>query len=186
MSDKKEISQEKFHDFLKWLNSDIEKSGIEYEKIRQRLIIFFDSRNCQNPDELADETINRVILKFEQIKDNYVGDKIYYFIGVARFVNQEYQRNIKQNSEFDETQKQFIYDAGDDNNPLNLCLRDCLEKFDLSERELILDYFSQDKRKKIELRKIIANELGITLIALRMRIYHLKEKLQICINKCME
>src|SRR6185436_20366300 len=60
---KKEITSEAFASFLEWLSPDRDRAGEEYERLRFRLTTFFAQRHCRFPDELADETINRVILK---------------------------------------------------------------------------------------------------------------------------
>src|SRR5689334_23839809 len=62
-----------FQELLDWLAPDPETAGQQYELIRQKLIALFQCRACAFPDELADETINRVVRKLPQIKPNYVG-----------------------------------------------------------------------------------------------------------------
>ena len=59
----KEITPDKFAGFLAWLAPDAETAGVEYERLRFRLINFFANRNCRFAEDLADETINRVLLK---------------------------------------------------------------------------------------------------------------------------
>ena len=63
---KKEVTREKFANFLDWLSPEHEKAGEEYERLRFRLCTFFGQRRCGFADELADETINRVILKVSE------------------------------------------------------------------------------------------------------------------------
>ena len=58
-----EVTADKFTAFLTWLSPDEGKAGEEYERLRFRLITFFAGRNCRFPEDLADETINRVVLK---------------------------------------------------------------------------------------------------------------------------
>ena len=56
------------------------------EAIRRRLIRLFASRGSNNPEELADETIDRVASKSPQLIDKYAGDPSAYFYGVAKYV----------------------------------------------------------------------------------------------------
>jgi hypothetical protein len=78
---KNEVTREKFANFLQWLSPDGERAGEEYERLRFRLCTFFSQRRCSFADELADETINRVILKVSEEK---VESKLAYCYGVAK------------------------------------------------------------------------------------------------------
>src|SRR4051794_6059062 len=62
-----------FNELLSWLDPDPEAAGRQYELIRQKLITLFTCRRCMFPEDLADETINRVTRKLPQIKPCYVG-----------------------------------------------------------------------------------------------------------------
>ena len=57
---KGELTQEAFAKFLEVLADDSLLAGEEYERLRERLIFYFERRNCRHSDELTDETINRV------------------------------------------------------------------------------------------------------------------------------
>ena len=63
------LSQEAFDALLDWLDSDREQAGIKYEQIRSRLIKIFTGRGCVDPEDLADETINRVTRKLKEIQE---------------------------------------------------------------------------------------------------------------------
>ena len=54
------LKQEEFDRLLCWLDPDPERAGLTYEKIRWRLVAILASRGCTSPEELADETIDRV------------------------------------------------------------------------------------------------------------------------------
>ena len=86
------LTQETFAKFLNWLNPDPDQAGEKYEEIRRRLIKIFACRGCDCPEDLADETINRVIRKVPEIAESYEGDPALYFYGVARYVHHEYLR----------------------------------------------------------------------------------------------
>lgn len=84
---KKEVTTEKFTNFLAWLSPDGDSSaGEAYERLRFRLCTFFSQRHCRFSDELADETINRVILK---ISEENIENKLAYCYGVAKNVYRE-------------------------------------------------------------------------------------------------
>src|SRR5207244_10708303 len=86
------LRQNEFDRLLTWLDSDPERAGEIYEKIRWRLIAILASRGCRVPEELADETIDRVARRVADISKSYVGDRAIYFLGVMNNVHHEYLR----------------------------------------------------------------------------------------------
>jgi DNA-directed RNA polymerase specialized sigma24 family protein len=174
------LKQEDFDRMLKWLDPDPELAGATYEKIRWRLVAILASRGCTSPEELADETIDRVARRVTDIQATYVGDKAIYFLGVMNNVHHEYLKRPtlprppepEDNLEAKET--------------THLCLEKCLDKLSPNSRRLIEGYYSESKRAKIDLRKRIAAELGIGISTLRLRALRIREKLQTCIEQCLE
>src|ERR1051326_3044018 len=86
------LSQEAFDSLLEWLDSDRERAAIKYEDIRKRLVKIFTGRGCAEAEDLADETINRVISKLDEIGKEFKGDHGRYFFGVANKVYLEFRR----------------------------------------------------------------------------------------------
>ncbi len=84
------LTPEAFNQLLDWLGPDRETAGKSYEEIRRRLIKIFTVRGCHIPEELADETFNRVGKKVAELAADYVGDPSLYFFGVAHKVFLEY------------------------------------------------------------------------------------------------
>jgi DNA-directed RNA polymerase specialized sigma24 family protein len=177
---KKELTREKFASFLEWLNPDSEKAGDEYERVRFRLCTFFSQRQCRFPDELADETINRVILK---ISEEVIENKIAYCYGVARNVYRESLRKERTHLDIDDVT--VAAKAPDEQSFSSQCLDQCLEKLPPDSRNLLLDYFSEVKLAKIKLHQRISESLETTQTALRMRVMRTKQKLKVCVQECM-
>lgn len=178
------LAQKDFDRLLGWLNQDQEQAGLLYEKIRWRLITIFAARGCAVPEELADETIDRVARRVLEIEPNYTGDKALYFFGVANNVHHEYlkrpQPPAQQNEPIDAQKDR------DDQEQLHHCLEHCLRKLSEESQQMILRYYSQEKQAKIHLHKEMAEKLGITINTLRLRVLRMKEKLQPCIERCLE
>lgn len=179
---KRELTQEKFAKFLAWLNPVEEKAGEEYERLRFRLITFFSSRKCRFPEELTDETINRVVVKIE---DKKIEKKLAYCYGIARNIFLESLRKEKTHENIDEMQIEEKDDDENDDSGYKKCLDKCLNKLTKESRELILDYFSESKQAKIDLHKKMSAALNISQTALRMKILRIKKKLKICIEECI-
>jgi DNA-directed RNA polymerase specialized sigma24 family protein len=176
----KEVTREKFASFLDWLSPDRDTAGEEYERLRFRLCTFFAQRQCSFADELADETINRVILKSAEEK---IENKIAYCYGVARNVYRESLRKEQTHLDIDEVA--IAAKAPEEPSFSRECLDDCLEKLSPDSRNLLLDYFSEAKLAKIELRRRISESLQLTQTALRMKVMRTKQKLKICVQECM-
>jgi DNA-directed RNA polymerase specialized sigma24 family protein len=177
---KKEVTQENFANFLAWLSPDGESAGDEYERLRFRLCTFFSQRRCNFSDELADETINRVILKINEEK---IENKLAYCYGVARNVYRESLRKERNHLDIDEVT--LAAKSPPEQSFSGECLDKCLGELSPENRNLILDYFSEVKLAKIELHRRISEGLEMTQTALRMRVMRIKSKLKICVQECM-
>ena len=177
---KKELTREKFANFLEWLSPDRDRAGEEYERLRFRLCTFFSQRQCSFADELADETINRVILKSSEEK---IESKIAYCYGVAKNIYREWLR--KQRTHLDIDDVIIVAKAPEEQSFSSECLDKCLAELSPEARNLLLDYFSEARQAKIELHQRISKGLNTTQTALRMRIMRSKQKLKICVQECI-
>jgi len=174
------IKQEDFDRLLAWLDPDPERAGLTYENIRWRLVAILASRGCTCPEELADETIDRVARRVIDIQASYVGDQAIYFLGVMNNVHHEYLKRpmmprLPEPDDNAETKEKTYF-----------CLEKCLDKLSANSRRMIEQYYAENKRAKIDLRKRIATELGIGLSTLRLRALRIRDKLQTCIEQCLE
>ena len=165
---------------LSWLDPNPDQAGKVYEKIRWRLIAILASRGCHVPEELADETIDRVARRVGDIRDTYVGDPALYFLGVMNNVHHEYLKRPRLPPHIDGAEDT------DAKERVHACLDNCLEKLSPHARQIIERYYAESKRAKIDLRKRIAGEFGISAGNLRLRALRIRETLQVCINKCLE
>src|SRR6266571_4389824 len=89
------LTQDAFDSLLDWLNADRVLAGKKYEAIRLRLIKIFTCRGCPEAEDLADETINRVTARVEEVANTYEGDPALYFYGVAQKLHLEYLRKTQ-------------------------------------------------------------------------------------------
>ena len=173
------ISPEDFSAFLTWLEPDSNKAGAKYEDIRRRLMKIFTSRGCTCPEDLADETINRVIVKVHKIREGYRGDPALYFGGVARNVFHEYAR------------KKAVPAVQPPPNPHDArereldCLDRCLDEITGENRVFILRYHESGKGSRIQNRSDMAREMGRGPNALRIRAHRIRAGLQQCVSDCL-
>ena len=175
-----ELSQEAFDALLTWLDSDREQAALKYEKIRSGLIKIFTGRACIEPEDLADETINRVARKLKEIEKDFSGDRARYFFGVANKVHLEHlRRKIPQ----------AMPTPANDPNRIELeynCLERCIERLTKENRDVLLRYHGAEGRAETELRRALADELGIATNALRIRVHRTRQGLKECVEKCIE
>lgn len=175
------IDAESFASLLAWLDPDPDRAGQKYEVIRAGLIRIFVSKGFNDAEDLADVTINRVMLKLPEIKDTYVGDPVRYFHGVARFVIRERQRRKEVASDVSPVLHTEIESHSEEYD----CLLKCLRFLTKEKREMILDYYAYDGRDKIIQHRQMASERGISDGALRVRAHHLRVNLETCIHECI-
>jgi DNA-directed RNA polymerase specialized sigma24 family protein len=173
------LTQESFDALLAWLDPDRESAGRKYEDIRTRLIKIFCCRGCYEPEDLADETINRVTNKLKEIETSFIGERARYFYGVANKVHMEYLRRRPAPAPLPPTQ-----DPDDLEREYN-CLERCMQLLTVANRDLVLQYYQEEKKAKIDHRKRLAEQLGIALNALRIRAHRIRSSLQECVQNCI-
>jgi DNA-directed RNA polymerase specialized sigma24 family protein len=176
-----DTTQESFDQLLSWLDNDRDQAARKYELIRRRLIKIFTCRGCVEAEDLADETINRVTSKVAEIASNYEGEPALYFYGVARKVHQEYLR--PQNKVTPPLTNEV---SEDDDENVYQCLDRCMETVTETSRQVVLRYYENEKKAKIDDRKALADELGIGVNALRIRAHRIRLLLRKCVTTCME
>jgi len=171
---------------LAWLDSDRERAGQKYEEIRYRLIKIFVCQGCIDPEGLADETIDRVIHKVPAIAPNYAGDPVLYFSGVARYILLEYKNRTAQLRLLPPALSKQIEEEDEDIEQEYECLDYCIERLTPANRELILEYYKEEKQAMIENRKRLAERMGVTPNALRVRADRIRNNLQKCVANCLK
>jgi DNA-directed RNA polymerase specialized sigma24 family protein len=194
MKDKWNPTQEDFDRFLAWLDPNRERAGIKYIEIHSKLIKFFTCRGCSEAEDLTDDTINRVMRRLPDIIDSYVGEPGRYAYGVARHVYDEYLSNrnhiIKKLTEYLRHLRRRVMgplaEWSHQNERAYKCLEECLAKLSDEDRTLILQYHKDEKRTKIDHRKEMAEQEGLTPNALRIKMFRIKDRLFNCFAKCMK
>lgn len=175
---------------LALLDDDPEAAGRQYEDIRSRLVRIFRWRGCHHPEELADETMNRVAHKAAEGLELRSDDPFRYFCGVAQLVFKEVLREQRRKRDaLTEIQRQEPPPAPpepEEDDPRLDCLRGCLEELPPDDRHLMTRYYTGDGSRRIRNRKALAAELDVAMNALRIRAYRLRNKLEQCVLECVE
>jgi RNA polymerase sigma factor (sigma-70 family) len=184
------ITPEAFDLLLSWLDPNRERAGERYEEIRSRLIRRFRQHGCPEPEQLANDTIDRVARKLPEIIDTYEGDPVPYFYSVAHYIHMEFLRSPATvplaQTDVPIRDAPSLPELFDEDERMNACLRHCMEKLAPREREMILQYYKGERQVKIEIRKELAERLGIKLANLRLQTQRIRARLKKCILNCLE
>ena len=180
------LTAEAFAKFLAYLDPDPEKAGWKYEAIRRTLVKFFDWRGAYFPEDCADETLNRVTRKIDE--GDMIQDIATYCHGVARLVFLETLKSPdRKRTAFEELPPLAAPEPEvEEPDARQECFNRCLRELPADSQQILLQYYQDEKRSKINNRVTLAERLGIPLNALRNRVQRLRDKLEQCINHCQE
>lgn len=188
-------SGDKFEKLLKWLDADDrDRAGVKYEEIRHSLIKILTWNGCHEAEELADQAINIVTNKIDEVSEafNREDDPALYFYGVARKLRLESIRQAKLRVPLPEDilaetpPPDLTADALERSERMDECLRRCVAALSPRTRETALAYYRYGKQAKIANRKALADEAGVTQGNLRVRMHRIRQSLEKCIRECLE
>jgi RNA polymerase sigma factor (sigma-70 family) len=189
MPNEYELTPESFDMLLAWLDTDRDRAGQKYEHIRQTLIKIFIWRGCHEAEDLSDITINRVVQKLPQLAHIYVGDPALYFFGVAKKVALECRKDAAKHvslpnlSQSDDNLSRN--EVAVDRERRHECMDECLKKLSDDNRNLITSYYQRERQAKVDSRKVLSQQLGITVLNLRVRTHRVRNLLYKGILKCL-
>jgi len=180
------LTQEAFEKLLAAFSRDRDTAARQYEALRTKLIRFFEWRAVGLADDLADETFNRVTRRIDQGRqiDNVVAYayRVAYLVFLEALkepelidIDQETVHPSMVEPQFEDTEHE----------PRQICFDRCLEGLTSENRNIILSYYEEERRAKIQLRKNLADQLKISLDALRIRAHRIRKGLEECIKSCM-
>ncbi|MGH9944439.1 MAG: hypothetical protein ACRD9R_18990 [Pyrinomonadaceae bacterium] len=178
-----------FAKLLDRLDADRDRAGEKYEDLRRTLIRFFEWRGAPFPEEHADETFNRVAKKLDAgVEIKNIGG---YCYEVARLIFMETlkghdsQRASLEAIDFEAASTDTTDEAAEKESRL-VCLEDCLSRLTGESRELIVEYYRDEKRGRVERRKALAQRLGLRSDALANRAQRVRDKLERCVLGCLK
>lgn len=188
------LTQDAFRRLQDWLDGGVDSEGQRYLEMRERLVAYFDRKNCSDADELADETLNRVARRLEEEGHIESETPAKYCYIVARFVFMEYLRGAHKENSFQDDLRRESLDrnahgfALDQENAIKETMLDCLdrctENLPSANRRIILRYYIGKERVKIENRRALAAEFGVSMNALSIRACRIRNKLEGCVKEC--
>jgi DNA-directed RNA polymerase specialized sigma24 family protein len=187
------LTPDTFASLLVWLDDGVESNGERYLEVRRRLAAYFDRRNRPAADDLADKTLTRVAITLAQDGAIATRPPARYCFAVAKYVLLEDLRRDRRLVPFDETRatdsssiaSQGVAAAERDAHDRRLdCLDHCLQSLKAEQRELIVEYYAESRQMKIQRRRALAVRLGISMNALAIRAWRIREALMARVRDC--
>jgi DNA-directed RNA polymerase specialized sigma24 family protein len=183
------LTAKAFTSLLVRLGQDQEQAGEKYEDLRRTLIRFFEWRSAPSPEEQTDETFNRIARKLDQgIAIVNIGG---YCHEVARLVcleaskGHESRRVPLEEIKLEAKAPDTTDETAEKERRLT-CLDDCLGVLPNESREMIKEYYSDEKRGRIDRRRALADSLGLRRDALANRAQRVRDKLEQCVISCLK
>jgi DNA-directed RNA polymerase specialized sigma24 family protein len=184
-----------FERLLFALDPERDRAGERYEALRRKLVRLFAWRGCREADQCADETLDRVARRLAE--GAVVPDVFGFCHGVAMNVLHEHWRRAERQPASLEALPETRVPVVD---PARLtrqreetgrtearlrCLDGCLGALDPHARETLLRYHPAGAASARERRRLLADELGVPMNALRIRVHRLRARLARCIEGCV-
>ena len=170
-----------FDRLLAWLDEGTESRGERYLEIRGRLVDYFGRRDCPFPEDLADETLNRVARRLEETGsiDEVVPARYCYIL--AKFVFLEWLRRPGRIELVAQSAEAVVAQGTSDraeNERTFACLERCLQSCSAADRAMILDYYATTSGSAPANRRQLAQKLGITANSLAIRACRVRSRLE--------
>jgi RNA polymerase sigma factor (sigma-70 family) len=178
-----ELDDASFTALMAALHPDRGEAGAVYEGLRRRLIRFFTLHGTASPEELADEAFNRLARKLAQGEE--IRQASQYLVGVARILLHE-ERSRMQREQRALRQGVPADNPSEDDDIARATVESCLDLLSAPSRDLIRRYYGAEGRARIETRRKMAEEFGISLNALRNRALRIREELENCAKKRLD
>ena len=186
------ITATAFETLLIRLDGDRDIAAEKYELLRLKLVKCITWKGCPDTeaDSLADIVLDRIAVKLAQ--GERIQNPTAYACEVLRFVWLEHRRKRKEfvteDGEMPEEAVLPDIDVLKDPDLRLRCLRKCLAEVvpDDRDRRLIIGYYNAEVgAKNKDVRKTLAEELGLTMVTLKVKACRIRERLEKCINECI-
>jgi DNA-directed RNA polymerase specialized sigma24 family protein len=180
------LTSEALDQLLNHFSAEPEEAARLYEAMRIKLTRYFEWHSSVTAEKDVDETFDRVARRITE------GETIFnlnaYFSSVARLVFMESLRERHRIEPLETAPEVVAAPPVDDDQKeaRSRCLDECLDKLPVESRKLILAYYHEERRAKINCRKQLADALDIPLNALRIRAHRIRVNLEECVKNCLK
>lgn len=181
------LDQDDLDKFIQWLK----RHQVSYRDIFEQLVYFFERRQCQTPEDSAQETLYRVARNIDsgEMIENPQG----YIYGFARNVLAEcYRKQQQRQKKFTEIHAEktaeLPYQSGGEDEQtailekklLHESLQKCLKTLPEADKKLLINYYTGQGSSKSQIKKRLAREFGLSREGLRTKKFYILKKLREC------
>ena len=148
------------------------------QRCRSKLVKFFSWRRCEEPENLANETVSRLLKNIAEGQQISADHPYSYVYAIARNVFKEFLRDRKKRATMTD-----VDELRDIPLPAQFadCRRLCLAQLSAAKLELLAMYYLDDVH-----RDDVAERHGLTINALRLQIHRHKLALRRCVEDCLK
>jgi DNA-directed RNA polymerase specialized sigma24 family protein len=191
LRDKPGLTQLAFTRLLTWLDDGDDSNGERYLEMRRRLVSYFERRDRSDAGELADETFNRIARTLGECGVIETRPPARYCYVVAKFVFLEDIQHERRYVPLDDTRtntRAIVAGEPDDAGTVQEQRLDgldrCLSELSATDRQFIVEYYEDVRGRKIARRRDMAARMGISMNALAIRAWRIRERLMACVEGC--
>ena len=177
------LDQRSLDSLLHTFHPNREQASYAYEALHVRLTRFFEWNHADTPQELADETLDRLARRLTAC-ENEILDPAKFAVGIARILLKEHFREKDRREAAlamlaESCSSHAKMEAGSAHQEERMtAMEQCLQAIPEASRTLIERYFSAESRTQIQQRQRLAEEYGISLNALRNRVMRIRIELK--------
>jgi DNA-directed RNA polymerase specialized sigma24 family protein len=176
-----DLTPEAWEMLLARLDADRDEAGRKYVALRRKLVKFLGLWGCNRPEDQADEAMGRTAGKIGG--GAAIGNLNGYALGVARLVYKENVREeISQRTAMRRRPAEAGMDGAEEERRRN-CYRRCLNRLSADDQDLIVSYY---RGRTAPDRDQLAEQMGLTLNALRVSAFRIRQRLGHCLEECLK
>jgi len=167
-----QLTAEALRRLLARLAADEEEAAAKYENLRRKLLVYFHGIGRLDADVCADETLDRVARRLQR---EHIDNVAAFVRGVARYIAMEgMRRDARERRRLEEWRPDPAEGTTD---ARLILLEEQLRRLPSVAADLLVEYYSYDSRRSQESRRHLAQRLGTTYGALKMRVHRMRADL---------
>ena len=182
IGDPRGLGPDALEGLLARLGLDPDAAAGEYRRLHRRLLAFFESHGSLEPERDADETLDRLARKLRE--GHVIRDVPAYVHGLARNVLREAWRHARREEGTREALRAMPPPPAPDALLWDSFDR-CLAELGADRAELLVAYYSASRGSNRAWRAELAASRGLSLNALRIRVFRAREALRECLARSL-
>jgi len=178
------MTENSFETLLMALATEPDDAAKAYRIVHARLMRFFSLKDMADPGAMADEVMDRLATSLATHGTGQIESPAAFALGIAHHLLQEEWRRLAREKEAIREWTAVVQPEPDDEKELTMASLDhCLRRMPAAKRELLQSYYAWTVGEKIAHHRRMADELGLTVNALRNRVLRARTELLACLRQ---